>query len=361
MKITDLRITIVDVPLERPLKAAIAQLDRVPLVLVALVGEGGIVGQSYVYAFSLGKARAVRALIEDLREVVVGQDSDLSAAIWDRMAYRIALAGYRGIAQFALSAIDIAVWDLRCKELGRPLYKVLGGRRDRVPAYASEGLFLTDKLDALAYEAQELVAKGFRAVKMRAGRPDPADDLAAIQAVRAAIGPAIDLMVDVNQGWTVDRAIRWGKRFEEAALYWFEEPVRYDDLEGHARIAAALDVPIASAENAYTLRGVREYIDRRAADILMPDLQRIGGVTGWIQVAGLAAAHDVPLSPHLFPEVGAHLVSATPTGLLQEHMPWADAILKEPVQMQDGEIVLSDKPGVGIEFNRAAISKYAVE
>ncbi|HEX2172820.1 MAG TPA: mandelate racemase/muconate lactonizing enzyme family protein [Dehalococcoidia bacterium] len=361
MKITDLRTTIVDVPLERPLHAAIARLDRIPLVLVVLPGEGGIWGQSYIYAFTMGKARAVKALIEDLRDLVVGQDSDFALGLWERLEYRIALAGYRGIAQFALSAIDIAVWDLRCKELGRPLYKVLGARRDRVPAYASEGLFLTEKPDALAYEAQELVAKGFRAVKMRVGRSDPAADLAAVEAVRSAIGPDIALMVDINQGWTADRAIRWGRRFEESDIYWLEEPVRYDDLEGHARIAAALDVPIASAENAYTLRGVRDYIEARAADILMPDLQRIGGVTGWLHVAGLAAAHGVPLSPHLFPEVGVHLVAASPTGLLQEHMPWADAILKDPLQVRDGEILVSDKPGVGIELDRAAVAKYAVD
>lgn len=361
MKITDLRTTIVDLPLAKPVQAAIARLERVPLVLVALAGEGGLSGFSYIYPFTLPKARAVKALIEDLRDLVVGQDSALSGAIWERMEYRIALAGYRGIAMFALSAIDIAVWDLRCKEFGQPLYRVLGARRDRVPVYASEGLWLDESVESLANEAQGLIAKGFRAIKMRAGRPDSADDLAAVQAVRAAIGHEVDLMVDVNQAWTADRAIRWGRRFEEADLYWFEEPVRYDDLDGHARVAAALEVAIASAENAYTLGGVREYLERRAADILMPDLQRIGGITGWIQVAGLAAAHGIPVSPHLFPEVGVHLVAAAPTGLIQEHMPWADAILKEPLQLRNGQIELSDKPGVGIEFDRAAVAKYAVE
>ena len=361
MKIEDLRTTIVDLPMARPLHAAIRRMDRVELVLVELAGADGATGQSYVYPFSLNKARAVRALIEDLRDVVVGQETHLSGAIWQRMEYRIALAGYRGIALFALSALDIAIWDLRCKELGQPLYRVLGAHRDRVPVYASEGLFLMDSIDALAREAEELVAQGFRAVKMRAGRANPADDLAALRAVRAAIGPDVDLMIDVNQAWTADQAIRWGRRFEEADLYWFEEPIRYDDLDGHARVAATLDVAVASAENAYTLRGVREYIEHRAADILMPDLQRIGGVTGWLQVAGLAAAHGVPVSPHLFPEVGSHLVAAAPTGLLQEHMPWADPILKEPLQIVDGQVALADKPGVGIEFDPATVAKYQVD
>lgn len=361
MKITDLRTTIVDLPLPKPVKAAIAQWDRMPLVLVALAGDGGVTGQSYIYAFTLPKARAIRALIDDLREIVVGASTADSLGIYERMQHRIALAGYRGIAQFAVSALDIALWDLRCKEAGLPLYQMLGAKRDRVPVYASEGLFLWDDFDALAKEADDLVQRGFRAMKMRGGRLNPADDLAALRRVREAIGPDIALMIDINQGWTPDTAIRWGRRFEEFDLTWFEEPVRYDDLTGHARIAAALDVPVASAENAYTLGGVREYIEYRAADVLMPDLQRIGGVTGWQQLAGLAAAYDVPVSPHLFPEVGVHLVAASPTGYYQEHMPWGDLILKEPLLVEDGSVRLSDRPGVGIEFDRAAVAKYAVD
>jgi len=224
-----------------------------------------------------------------------------------------------------------------------------------VPTYASEGLWLTDDLKALANEAEELVASGFKAVKLRLGRPRMADDLEAVRVVRESIGPNISLMVDANQGWDTNYTIRIGRQLENFGLYWIEEPIPHDDLAGHARIAAALDTPIASGENVYSPQGFREVIEQRAFDILMPDLERVGGVTGWMRTAALAEASNLPICSHLFPEASLHLIAASPTACFLEHMPWGGGLFQEQLEMVDGKIIVPNRPGLGFTWDEAAI------
>ncbi len=208
-------------------------------------------------------------------------------------------------------------------------------------------------------EARAFLARGHRAVKMRLGRA-PREDLERVRIVREAIGPDVKLLVDVNQGWDEATAIRVGRELEAFDLYWLEEPLPYEDLEGSARVAAALAVPIASGETEYASLGMRRYLEARAADILMPDLARMGGVSGFLNAATLCQAFHTPLSSHLFMEVSCHLLAAAPTGLILEHMDWWQELFEEPLQLVEGAVVLPERPGIGLRLNRKAIDRFRV-
>jgi L-alanine-DL-glutamate epimerase-like enolase superfamily enzyme len=229
-----------------------------------------------------------------------------------------------------------------------------------VPTYASEGLWLTDDLSALAREAEELVNAGFRAVKMRLGRARMGDDLEAVRVVRQTIGPDITLMVDANQGWDVNYTIRIGRKLEAFELYWIEEPIAHDDLVGHAQIAAGLDTPLASGENLYSPQGFRDAIEHKAFDILMPDLERIGGVTGWMRTAALAEAWNLPICSHLFPEANVHLTAAAATTCFLEHMPWGSELFQEQLELVDGNVIVPNRPGIGFTWDETAVRRFQV-
>ena len=362
MKITAVRTTLVDVPLERPLVSRIRVSDTMAHLLVDLETDEGLAGQTYLVTFARDWSRAVIELLRGLEAEVRGMDPRETSALYRKMWQVSSMAGRRGLALFAISAIDVAAWDLSAKALGVPLWQMLGGSSAPVDAYASEGLWLTDDLGKLAAEAAELVGRGFRALKMRLGRPREADDLAAARAVRDAIGPETRLMADANQGWDVNYALRVGRKLEEAGidLTWFEEPIPHDDVAGQARLAAELQTPLATGENAYAPFGFRELIEARAVDVLMPDLGRIGGVTGWMRTAALADAWRLPLASHLFPEQSCHLMAASPTAYYLEHMPWAQPLLAEKLALVDGRVQLPSRPGLGLVWDTGAVKRWTV-
>ena len=363
MKITAIRTTLVDVPLQRPLVAAVGQYETMPHLLVDLDTDQGITGQTYLVMFSRDWARAVQNLLRGIEQVVCGMDPRAGVSIYRRISQVTTMAGRRGLATFALSAVDTAAWDVAAKAVNLPLWQLLGGSPKPVATYASEGLWLTQDFGHLRAEAEELVEQGFRAVKMRLGRPNETDDLRAAQTVRQAIGPDVALMADANQGWDSVYAIRMGHKLEQLGidLTWFEEPVPHDDILGQARIAAELATPLATGENAYLPFGFRELIENQAADVLMPDLERVGGVTGWHRTAALADAWRLPLSSHLFPEISVHLLAASPTAYYLEHMPWAQPLLAEKLPLVDGHVPLPDRPGLGLTWDRDAIARYRVD
>jgi L-alanine-DL-glutamate epimerase-like enolase superfamily enzyme len=363
MKVTKLRTRLVDLPLARPLVARVGQYRTMPHVLVDLETDQGLVGQSYCLAFNPAWAKAIDALLHGLAGQVRGLDPRETLPLYRRMLQVSTMAGRRGLAIFAISAIDTAAWDLAAKAVGLPLWRLLGGSSAPVATYASEGLWLTDDLDRLAEEAREILSQGFRAIKMRLGRADEAADLRAARVVREAIGPETVLLADANQGWDANYALRVGRKLEAEGidLTWFEEPIPHDDLAGQARLAAELATPLATGENAYLPFGFRELIEARAADVLMPDLERIGGVTGWLQTAALAEAWRLPLASHLFPEVSCHLLAASPTGYYLEHMPWTQPLLAEKLSLVDGRVPLPDRPGLGLVWDEDAIARWRVD
>ena len=255
----------------------------------------------------------------------------------------------------------MALWDLRARLAGLPLARLLGKPRPDVPAYASGGLWLTDEA-TLARDAEAFLAAGFTAMKLRVGRGDPAADLAAARLVRRVVGDGVMLMADANQGLTVDGAIALGERLAgEAGVAWLEEPVGADDLAGHAAVAAALTLPVASGENRYRAGGLESLLEAGGADVLMPDLQRVGGVSGWLAAVEVAARYGRPITPHLFTEIGVHLVATTPSAPWLEWMPWAEPLLRDPIAVRRGRAYVPDTPGAGMEFDPAAVARYLIE
>ncbi len=347
----------VSVPLRRPVVSKVGMFKEWPLILIDLHTKEGIVGRSYLEPYLKNAARYVIPALLDLAEAQQGQPlAPLERFQANRRSLN--LIGYEGIAMIAVAGLDMAMWDALAKAAGRPLAVLLGGTIGSVPAYNSNGLWLTD-VATLAAEAGELVAEGaFAGLKLRLGRDRLDDDLAAIREVREAAGRDIKLMVDFNQGLPLGDAIRRCHALDDQELYWFEEPIAYDNLQGYAQLAAELDTPLQIGENFYGPRDLYKAVHARACDYAMPDLMRIGGVSGWLRSVPTAAAAGIQVSTHLYPEVAAHLMRVTETAHWLEWQDWANPILKEPFPVKDSAIQIPDVPGIGIEWDEAAIARY---
>jgi L-alanine-DL-glutamate epimerase-like enolase superfamily enzyme len=270
-------------------------------------------------------------------------------------------SGPGGIFTLALSAIDMACWDLKGKAVRQSVCQLLGGLRDRVPTYASGALTRPLPVDYLAMAGPRLVEMGFRQMKMQCGsEPSLAASVERVRVMREAIGPDIDLMCDVNQLWSVHHAIEVGRLVEPYQLYWLEDPVAHDDYAGLARVADALTTPIATGEYHYGIVPFRHLLEARSLDIVMIDLVRVGGITQWMKVAGMAEAFNLPVVSHLIPEVHVHLVAAIPNGLTVEYMPRTLRLFEETPAIEAGQLVVPNKPGLGLAFDQAAIERYRV-
>jgi L-alanine-DL-glutamate epimerase-like enolase superfamily enzyme len=359
MKIVRVVVHPLRLPLRRSLRTSIHDIRAVDTVLVELQGDAGAVGSGYCFAFGERRAHALQSLVEDLATVYEGQDARATRSLFDRAWRSINFLGHTGVSVMALAALDTACWDLTAQAAGLPLWRFLGAAHNRVPAYASSGLWLDRSTDELVEEARAFVDAGHRAVKMRLGR-SPDEDLARARALREVLGPDVNLLADVNQGWDETTAIRTGRALEEIGLYWLEEPLPYEDLEGSARVAAALVTPIASGETEYGWLGMKRYLDARAADILMPDLQRMGGVTGYLKAVNLCEAYQTAVSSHLFVEASGPVLATASHGVILEHMDWWEPLFDDRLAIVDGAVVLPDRPGIGLGLNRAALAKYRV-
>jgi L-alanine-DL-glutamate epimerase-like enolase superfamily enzyme len=299
--------------------------------------------------------------VDGLAGLLIGLDPTRVEAVAARCRRAAGSSGPGGIFTLALSAIDIACWDLRGKAAGQSVATLLGGLRDRVPTYASGALMRQHPVDYLATAGPRLCEMGFRQMKMQCGsEPTPAASVERVRVLREAIGPDVDLMCDVNQLWSVHHAIEVGRRVEPHHLYWLEDPVAHDDYPGLARVADALATPIATGEYHYGIVPFRHLVEARAADIVMIDLLRVGGITQWMKVAGLAEAFDLPVVSHLIPEIHVHLVAAAPNGLTVEYMPWSLRLFEETPALVAGELAVPQRPGLGLSFDRAAVARYQV-
>jgi len=288
-----------------------------------------------------------------------GVDTTTFAMIFEEISRGwLGLAGYQGLALAAVAGLDIALWDALAQAAGLPLAVLLGGTLAPVPAYNSNGLGLIPPENA-ATEALELLDEGgFTALKVRVGRARAADDVAAVRHVRAAVGDEVTLVADYNQGLSLGEALQRCRALDAEGLAWIEEPLRYDDLDGHARLAADLATPVMLGENFYGSRAMYEAIRSRACDLVMPDLMRIGGVTGWLQAAAIADVTGLPMSSHLYPEVSGHLLRVTPTGQWLEWQDWAHPVLARPFEVSSGQLYLPDVPGNGLEWDESAVAHY---
>ena len=360
LTLQSIEVRAVSVPLRRPVVSKVGLFKDWPLILIDLRTREGIVGRSYLEPYLRNAARAVVPLIHDLAAALQSQP----LAPLDRFQANrrsLNLIGYEGVAMIAVAGLDMAIWDALAKAAGVPLAVLLGGSIGAVPAYNSNGLWLTD-VATLAREAGELVAEGgFAGLKLRLGRDRLADDLAAIREVRSAAGDEIKLMVDFNQGLSLGDALHRCHALDDQGLYWFEEPIAYDNLAGYAQLARELRTPVQLGENFYGPRDLYKAVRAGAGDYVMPDLMRIGGVSGWLRAAPIAAAAGIQVSTHLYPEVSAHLMRVTETAHWLEWQDWADPILKQPFAVKNSHIEIPDIPGIGIEWDEAAVTRYRYE
>jgi L-alanine-DL-glutamate epimerase-like enolase superfamily enzyme len=299
--------------------------------------------------------------VTSLAELLVGDDPTQTEAIAAKVRRAAGSAGPGGIFTLALSAIDMACWDLKGKAVGQSVCALLGGLRGRVPTYASGALMRPHPVDYLAKAGPRLRDMGFRQMKMQCGsEPTVEASVERVRTMREAIGPDVDLMCDINQLWSVNQAIEVGRRIEPYHLFWLEDPTAHDDFAGLARIADALTAPIAAGEYHYGIVPFRHMLEARSIDIVMIDLVRAGGITQWMKIAGMAEAFNLPVVSHLIPEIHVHLVAAIPNGLTVEYMPWTLRLFEETPAIEGGQLVVPSKPGLGLAFDRSALKTYQV-
>jgi mandelate racemase len=357
LKIQSIAVRAVAVPMRRPLKTSTGAVSIAPLLLVDLRTNEGIVGRSYLFSIARSHLKPIAALVEAMAEMLEG-DAVAPFEIEKKLRARHTLLGVHNIVLFAMSAIDMCAWDALGQALGQPVARLLGGAPRPVPAYNSNGLGIQE-LKPLAKEAEQLVAGGFAAVKLRLGRPEAKADIDALRAVKRAIGPKVILMVDFNQALTVAEAIRRGRMIdEEGGVLWIEEPIRADDHAGCARVAREVATPIQIGENFMGPEQMAQAVAAGCCDYVMPDAQRIGGVTGWMRAAALAQGAGLEMSSHLFPEASAQLLAVTPTRHWLEYVDWADPVLETPVCIEKGHAVGAAGPGLGMRWNEKAVRKF---
>jgi mandelate racemase len=345
------------VPLRRPVVSKVGLFRDWPLILIDLYTQEGIIGRSYLEPYLKGSTRYIVPAIEDLVTAQTGKGlAPLDSFQGNRRSLN--LIGYEGVTMIAVAGLDMAIWDALAKAAGLPLAAMLGGSIGAVPAYNSNGLWLTDP-STLAEEASELVAEGqFAGLKLRLGRDRLADDLAAIRAVREVAGDDIKLMVDFNQGLSLGDALARCHSLDDERLYWFEEPIIYNNLSGYAQLVRELKTPVQIGENFYGPRALHDALAAGACDYVMPDLMRIGGVSGWLRAVPIAAVAGLQVSTHLYPEFAAHLMRVTENAHWLEWQDWANPILKEPFAVKQSRLEIPDRPGAGIEWDETAIARY---
>lgn len=360
VQIRDIQTTVIAVPVTRRIVSSVRDTDRVINVLVEVLTGEDVSGLAYIAAFTLHKARAVCAVLADLAEVVRGMDATATGMVWERMWSACTLIGHSGLPVFALSAIDTALWDLQGKLLNAPVHRLLGTRRTSLPVYASDGCWLYPDPRQVADEAVEFARMGFNAVKIRFGRSDPEQDIITLDSVRRSVGEEVDIMVDVNQGWSRTRALEYGRRLAAFGVAWLEEPLVAEDIAGLAEVHRTLSVPIVAGENAYLPGGISALVDAGAVSMVMPDLQRVGGVTGWVRANAIAQSRYIPITAHLFPEISIHLLAASDLPGPLEWVTWMDPVLETPLVINRGIAEVPNQPGLGITFQKDAVARYRI-
>jgi mandelate racemase len=346
--------------LKRPVVAKIATIPEWPLILIDLFTEEGVVGRAYLEPYTIKAMRYLVPALHDFGELLKGRRV-APFELYDVARKSLHFVGYEGQSMIAVAGLDMAAWDALARAANLPLCVLLGGSVGPVKAYNSNGLWLQppEKLAADAIALRD--EGGFAGLKIRLGRDRPQDDLAAIAAVRSAVGDDMALMADYNQGLNFAEALQHCHMVDDLGLAWIEEPIVYDNLDGYAQLTTQLKTPIQIGENFYGPRELHKALARNACDLVMPDFMRIGGVTGWLRAAAIAGAAGVPMSTHLYPEVAAHVMRVTETAHWLEWQDWADPILQRPYAIRDGLLHIPDAPGLGIDWNEDAVKALAFD
>jgi L-alanine-DL-glutamate epimerase-like enolase superfamily enzyme len=356
MKITHVLTQIAELPADEPL----ADGPQVPgakrqFVLVKLATADGTEGVGVTF-FGGPMIKALRQAVEDLGTLVKGEDAAHVERIHQKVREASGSLVLGGLATLALSALDTALWDIRAKALGVPLSRLLGGHRDKVPAYASGALMRQFTAKEVETAGRRLVERGWTAMKTQLALPGhttPDIEVSRIKVLREVIGPDVELMCDINQRWNVWQAVSIGQRIEEFHLRWLEDVTRADDYQGLAEVSRNLKMPVAGGEYVWGIEPFRQMLEHRSVDIAMIDLVRVGGITQWMKVAGMAEAFNVPVVSHLIPEVHVHLIAAIPNGEIVEYMPWCRNLFDDPPIPEKGMMTVPTTPGLGLRFAKA--------
>ncbi|MGH7926745.1 MAG: mandelate racemase/muconate lactonizing enzyme family protein, partial [Candidatus Binatia bacterium] len=363
MKITAAKTQIARLPVEELLAGGAGfQRPHFDFVTLTLNTDAGVEGIGVTF-FGGTLTPALKRAVELLGELIIGDDPSPVEFVLRKLHSAAGSAGPAGISTLAVSAFDIALWDLRGKVLGQSIAQMLGGLRRRVPAYASGALLRTSPLEEVLKSARILVEKGFRQMKTQLALPGdttPRAEAERARLIREAVGPDIDLMCDINQRWSVNQAIDIGKRVENVHFFWLEDVTTPDDFVGLARVADVLATPLAGGEYLYGITPFRHMLEAGSVDIVMIDLLRVGGIGNWMKVAGMAEAFNIPVVSHLLPEIHVHLVASAANGLTVEYMPWSFRLFEEVPVPTNGELAVPTKPGLGLEFSRE-LNRYVLE
>jgi mandelate racemase len=342
-------------PISRPVKNAFGVIEAAPLVLIDVATDQGVTGHAYLFGYSKLTLKPLVMLIEEIGRELVGKaivPFDLMGA----MDAKFRLLGWQGLIGMAVSGLDMAFWDALGQIAGKPVVELLGGSPRPMLAYDSYGA-----VDPAADEKhlRRSIEQGFRGIKIKGGYGDAANDERVVKGVRALLGPDIALMIDFNQSLDPEEAKRRIARLAPYDLTWVEEPVPQENLCGHAEVRKSSPIPIQAGENWWFPRGFAEAIAAGASDFIMPDLMKVGGVTGWLRVAAQAEAASIPMSSHLFAEASAHMLAVTPTAHWLEVLDFAGSILASPIRIVDGTLTARG-PGLGLEWNETGVSKYLI-
>ncbi len=320
-------------------------------LLVTIYDSDGASGSGYAYTIGTGGASVMALLQYTLTPILIGKDADRIESIWRDLLFTTHATTVGVITSLAMAAIDIALWDMKCKKAGQPLWKFAGGVRESVALYTTEGGWLHLETEQLVADAVVAQSKGFQGVKIKIGRNHISEDATRLSAVRTAVGEDFEIMVDANQGFSLSQAIRRARMLEDNGICWFEEPLPADDVAGHARLACSTSVPIAVGESLYSISQFKEYLTAGAASVIQVDVARIGGITPWLKVAHLAEAHNVTVCPHFLMELHLSLVCAIPNAKWLEYIPQLDIITTQKMRIEYGIAYPSDAPGIGIDWD----------
>ena len=352
MKITHASTTLVALPQTEPLADGPTTPGSKNFVALKLGTDQGVEGIGFTF-FGGSLDKALLWAVQSFGDLIIGEDPLRIEHIVGKIRASTP-AGPAGIATLALSAIDIALWDIKGKVHNQPVGKLAGGHRNRINTYASGALMRHFPLAHLEKAAVLLKERGFKQMKTQLALPGDTNqvkEIERIRLIREAIGYETDLMCDINQRWDVRQAISIGKQVDPYRLFWLEDVTTCDDYAGLAAITKALDTPVACGEYLYGISPFRQMLEARSVDIVMIDVLRAGGITQWLKIAGMAEAFNLPVVSHLAPEIHVHLVSAVPNGLTVEYMPWSSRLFKEVVLPKDGKLTVPQKPGLGLEFD----------
>jgi L-alanine-DL-glutamate epimerase-like enolase superfamily enzyme len=361
MKIARVTVDVLRVTVDNAYVAAGRQVDANWHVLARVETSDGVEGIGYIVYPRGDLMPAIAHATRELGEHLIGHHVLSTESAWEMLAKRGDWVGPGGLLHCAIAPLDIAMWDAAGKVLGQPVHRLLGGYRDRVPAYASDRLWYSLSLDDLAASAQQYAQSGFRALKLRLGKEaSPQGEAQRVRTAQEAGGPDMQVMVDGTESWDRTRALQTGRVLQDEGITWLEDPVHHQDIEGLAQLSSTLHIPVTGGEHLYDLRAFRELLQARGVDVAILDLARVGGITPWRKIAALAQAYQTPVCGHVVPEIHVHLLASVPNGGMLEYMPRSGAILQTMPELVDGQVIAPNAAGLGLTLDETAVTRFRV-